>query len=677
MSTRQNKFFWFGVVFCLMISVPARAVLPDAYFQLIPDSSNEQRNENIRSRQEVGGVGDYFKLVKAQGFLKQKQFSSAITLAQTVQTPILLFWKNVVMAEAYLAQGQGGEAYKQLAELPKQPRYSLSFDEGIYKELVKRALLTRFLAQGVASKDRAETLSALLSWFPGDEDVKKILSPEDLSAPLPPAYVVQRLHVLYERNRLKDIRETTSVIDVRSANLSPNELCQSLFELGSALRGDDARKGEAAPILTDVVNGSCGDDLTPRALYRLGQIKPIAGEDRRSFFLDRLAKDYPQHRLTDDAFYLLYKIADEQNDEALKKIYLNKLMALPQGDMKCALTFELGFEAYQKKIFNESALIFNRALGTQAGNDEAVPQVYYWYARSLENLGDQASKLEAKKTYTKIVKEFPFSFYATLASKRSGVLLTIPRLSPFVATTTPPEDVDAVVLVDDLVRQNFFDEARNVLDMAVYANPHWEKMYPDFLAQKAYESQNYRLAIALASKKFGDAVFGPVTNSVDPILSVLYPRAFDDLIQKNAKAVDLPRGVIQGLMREETLFQRSAKSWVGAIGLMQLMPSTAVIVKKTHGLESINPDLTDEEVNILLGSVYLKDMVDKFDGKIPYAIMAYNAGPGNVSKWLKRHPNLELDEFIELVPLSETRNYVKRVMRTAAVYCAMHGEKCF
>ena len=164
------------LVFFLATSVPAQAALSEAYFSLIPDASTNQRNENIRFLQEAGGVGDYFKLVKAQGLLKQKQFQSAIALAQTVQTPILVFWKNVVMAESLLAQDKARDAVQHLTEFPKQPKYLLSFDEGIYNQLVKRALLVGALTQGIGTQERNENIHSLQAWFPGDEDIKNILS---------------------------------------------------------------------------------------------------------------------------------------------------------------------------------------------------------------------------------------------------------------------------------------------------------------------------------------------------------------------------------------------------------------------------------------------------------------------------------------------------------------------
>jgi soluble lytic murein transglycosylase-like protein len=263
-----------------------------------------------------------------------------------------------------------------------------------------------------------------------------------------------------------------------------------------------------------------------------------------------------------------------------------------------------------------------------------------------------------------------------LAAERSGVALKIPKIGSF-RTSVTAESNETLSLVDSLNVRGQHAAARAVLDLALQTNLLSENNLGEVLIQKMLESQNYRKAIDLANKSFDDAVFafGPVSGSTQPAFAALWPDAFHAEINKIAKDVGLQTGAIQGLMREETLFQRTARSWVGARGLMQLMPATAKLVIKGHGLTSLNPDINDINTNITLGATYLKDMLDRFDGKLPFAVMAYNAGPGNVSKWLKRNPNKELDEFIELIPISETRNYVKRVMRSAAVYCAQHGEK--
>ena len=107
---------------------------------------------------------------------------------------------------------------------------------------------------------------------------------------------------------------------------------------------------------------------------------------------------------------------------------------------------------------------------------------------------------------------------------------------------------------------------------------------------------------------------------------------------------------------------------------MQLMPRTAAIMARGDAGGADAANLTRPADNVLLGSSYLASMLRRFGGQMPLAIMAYNAGPGNVSKFLRKLGNFDLDEFIENIPISETRGYVKRVMRSMKVYGSIYDE---
>ena len=110
-----------------------------------------------------------------------------------------------------------------------------------------------------------------------------------------------------------------------------------------------------------------------------------------------------------------------------------------------------------------------------------------------------------------------------------------------------------------------------------------------------------------------------------------------------------------------------AKSSAGARGLMQLMPSTAKLIAKSEGIKySSQNKLLEVDFNIRLGSNYLQWMLDRYDNNRILASAAYNAGPGNVDRWLNKE--LAFDVWIETIPFKETRNYVKNVLAYSAIY---------
>ncbi|MFO1027578.1 MAG: lytic transglycosylase domain-containing protein [Acetobacteraceae bacterium] len=135
-----------------------------------------------------------------------------------------------------------------------------------------------------------------------------------------------------------------------------------------------------------------------------------------------------------------------------------------------------------------------------------------------------------------------------------------------------------------------------------------------------------------------------------------------------------------GIMRQESNFDIAAVSSSGARGLMQLMPPTASYVAKRLGVPVSIPSLTvDANANMRLGTAYLQEVLDKFDGYLPLAAAAYNAGPHRVSQWLTENGDprtgpVDMVDWVELIPISETRNYVQRVVENTAIYRAQQQD---
>jgi len=135
-----------------------------------------------------------------------------------------------------------------------------------------------------------------------------------------------------------------------------------------------------------------------------------------------------------------------------------------------------------------------------------------------------------------------------------------------------------------------------------------------------------------------------------------------------------------GIIRQESSFDGTTVSPVGASGLMQLMPGTATQVAKSLGIRGKLPSLTgDAAFNIRLGTTYLRGLMDDFDNCTPLAVAAYNAGPARVSEWLgsngdPRGEAVDMLDWIEEIPFGETRNYVQRVIENEVVYRAKHGD---
>ena len=148
-----------------------------------------------------------------------------------------------------------------------------------------------------------------------------------------------------------------------------------------------------------------------------------------------------------------------------------------------------------------------------------------------------------------------------------------------------------------------------------------------------------------------------------------YTVAFEEEILAHCDFYDVSPIFVFSIARQESLFDTSAISSSYAIGLLQLLPATAQTLATREGYGTIETkDLQKPLTNIRFGVRFLADLVKKFDGQIALAAASYNAGPNRIKKWIENDPERELDEFIEDIPIFQTRNYVKKVMTNYAVY---------
>jgi soluble lytic murein transglycosylase len=162
-------------------------------------------------------------------------------------------------------------------------------------------------------------------------------------------------------------------------------------------------------------------------------------------------------------------------------------------------------------------------------------------------------------------------------------------------------------------------------------------------------------------------------NEHDFSLRFLAP--YGETVRPAAQNQSLDDAWVYGLMRQESRFITSAKSNVGASGLMQLMPATAKWVARKIGLRSFNHgQVNDAETNVLLGTSYMRLVMENLDNHPVLASAAYNAGPGRAKKWRADQP-LEGAIYAESIPFSETRDYVKKVMSNAVYYSALFNGK--
>jgi soluble lytic murein transglycosylase len=183
----------------------------------------------------------------------------------------------------------------------------------------------------------------------------------------------------------------------------------------------------------------------------------------------------------------------------------------------------------------------------------------------------------------------------------------------------------------------------------------------------------YHQALRLARARFRDQLERTGGTFAPSLWSVAYPTGLLPMIKlQGAKGVD--PYLIAAIIREESQYDVKAVSRVGAIGLMQVMPATANNVAQRVGLPAVRrDDLFDQETNIRIGVRYVEQLLEQFSGNVVYTIASYNAGPLAVGNWIAQYRVQGQDEFVELIPYQETRQYVKRVLRSYREYVRLNG----
>lgn len=177
-------------------------------------------------------------------------------------------------------------------------------------------------------------------------------------------------------------------------------------------------------------------------------------------------------------------------------------------------------------------------------------------------------------------------------------------------------------------------------------------------------------AIALAARWgwYDQAVATASKQMIFTDYELLYPRPFDVPVRVGVALSRLPEDLIYGVIRQESLYRADAVSHSNALGLMQLLRETATRTAKRAQRPAPTGDaLFDPNINVPLGSVHLRELVDRFNGQLPLAIAGYNAGPNAAARWLPPEP-LAMDIWIENIPFNETRTYVQRVLWHSLVF---------
>src|SRR5499433_1987625 len=421
---------------------------------------------------------------------------------------------------------------------------------------------------------------------------------------------------------------------------------------------------------------AAGDKRAPW-LLESAKIQQKKNRDGALAALDRLVADYPKAPEADDALLLKARIIEAGPDpKAAEAVYLKLAQNYPDSDEGIAAQWRLGWLSWLRSDHLEAAERWSHIPSNRAASQNYRDAALYWTARAQAAAGQTESAI---KHFIMLVTESPRSYYGVLAGRR------VPRASagknPAAAqlAASLPSDprellhgdapyarVEALHAVglddfaddemDELVRRSITDTRRLYALSTAYA-----------------QEARYYLALRIMRRHFLGLARSAPPAVPRHFWEVFYPIGWRTELTDAAARVAVDPYLVAAVVREESSYNAQARSRVGARGLMQLMPDTARPMARQRGLPFNDGALLDEpSANLMLGSAHLAGLLKEF-GDPRLAVAAYNAGATPVRQWWKARPSDDMEVWVELIPFTETRGFVRRVMLAWEEYRRLYG----
>ncbi|HEX3069791.1 MAG TPA: lytic transglycosylase domain-containing protein [Thermoanaerobaculia bacterium] len=360
--------------------------------------------------------------------------------------------------------------------------------------------------------------------------------------------------------------------------------------------------------------------------------------------------------------------AEAKNQDSYEQELIVQLQKLdPSQEAGLQHFWDKAWAAYERGDLN-GAISLMTFIRDAYRSPNVKRQAAYWSARCEDRLGRKAAAVATYQT----LAAAPYDDIYAIESEKRGAKRPGTNVNPLTSNRPDWRDVaeqsmpQALRLGYELTALTDFRDAQ----MEIVRNRNRaNQQFADALLAEIYHASGDTESTLKTLRSAFPALATVEQDSVPSyFLRMYYPLKYDDWIRNYSKKNDLDPFTVMGLIHQESYFNPKAKSNVGALGLMQLMPATG---KELAGRFHITPRLNNPETNIRLGTAHFKELVNLF-GNDELAIASYNAGQGRVQQWRRAAPSKPMDEFIESIPYRETRTYVKHVVMIASSYRRMY-----
>lgn len=414
---------------------------------------------------------------------------------------------------------------------------------------------------------------------------------------------------------------------------------------------------------------------TARAYRKMGM------SDKADYWYAEHIRRYPQLKRSHDIlWYQAWQFEDRGSFDTAIVRFKSVSEKFPSKKYGDDAGFRVGLLYFRTGQYSKAVSAFDTFL-KNFPKSNLVPGAYYWKGRCYAQLKKET---ESKSAFTKVTNDWPLDYFAWRSRQFLGTvdsfeISTVPfdtwydslkSLSTEVNDTLASYNADSLfTLATQLGTIGYRDEAMLLLEpFEVRGYRNYAQL---FELSKLYDIIGEHYNAFKMSKKIFYALPGSLRKSL-PVeyLTRLYPEAYPLEVEYASERMDVNPHLVRAIMRQESMFSSSIKSWVGATGLMQIMPYTGEEIAQDLDTTYHDKMLLDPSVNVTFGTYYIGKLLKQFEYDQVKAIASYNGGPHNVKKWVKRSKDVLHDSpfFSECIGFSETRHYVKMVLENLWIY---------
>ena len=423
-------------------------------------------------------------------------------------------------------------------------------------------------------------------------------------------------------------------------------------------------------------------EVDAERLYDLSQAYRTAKNEPEMFAaVEQLQQKYPQSVWSEEALFSAGNYYWVLLDRAKAVTYYRRLLEnFPDGKNSFNAQWRIAWMAFLNKEADadQRLIAFLLKYPVSANSVDAL----YWLGRSAERVGNLAS---ARSIYKKAIERFPQTYFAHAAALRLEHLGAGEENPPdFLASIPQPA---ALRPFDEPIPDSAADrwaraQALRILAFDASAELELKSAYfsttsPRFLveaAQAAFDQGHFAAGMSYGRIAVPSFESRKISELPVAVWKVLYPLPYEDALRREATKNQFDPMFAAGLIRQESTFQADIVSYANAIGLMQVLPKTGKILAKQLKIRYNKKLLYQPDYNLQLGMLYIANLV-RLTGAPEYAAAAYNAGEDRIALWKAERNYEEIPELVESIPFTQTREYVQIVLRNAAIYRMIYGDK--